>query len=165
MQTRRRFVSHWDSCAQNESENTILSRPRLAQKSALWSFCPSVRAFGMARLQTVAGCCLLACLVAQAAGRVNKLTLKDDSRAVFSVETFGFARGGVAELHVRNAALPGAMRAGFILLKVRKLLCAVSLCAVSVAARVCPVLLHCRECDAPTIHRARLRLAWHKPSR
>ena len=48
----------------------------------------------------------------------TKLHLSGDNRAVFSVETFGFLEGGVADISVSSIAAPGALHAGFLLRKV-----------------------------------------------
>jgi hypothetical protein len=58
------------------------------------------------RRQTLMGCFLIFCLVAflapTANGLIHKLSIKNDRRLAFRIETFGFFRGGVMEMLIEN---------------------------------------------------------------
>jgi hypothetical protein len=58
------------------------------------------------RRQTLMGCFLIFCLVAflapTANGLIHKLSIKNDRRLAFRIETFGFFTGGVMEMAIEN---------------------------------------------------------------
>lgn len=58
------------------------------------------------RRQTLGFCILLLCVVASLAptanGLIHKLSIKNDRRSAFRIETFGFFTGGTMEMSIDN---------------------------------------------------------------